>query len=72
VSCRTTQENSLSERLRADYKGAFDEWALQVNRLHAMTNAPSAAFEEAEARVSAAEIAYHSTRDRLTDQLMNV
>jgi hypothetical protein len=61
-----------SERLRADYKGAFDKWASQVSRLQAITGSPSDSFvmKEAEARVAAAEIAYRNTRDRLTDDMV--
>jgi hypothetical protein len=54
-----------------DYQGAFDEWALQVNSLQAITGSPSGGFimKDAEARVAAAEIAYRNTRDRLTDDM---
>jgi hypothetical protein len=68
VSGRTDQENSNTERLRADYKGAFEEWALQVNHLQAMSTSPCGT-KEAEARVAVAEAAYRNTRDRLTEDM---
>ena len=72
VGCRTTEENAHFEHLRADYKGAFAEWASQVSRLQAITGSPSGSFimKEAEASVAAAEIAYRNTRDRLTDDMV--
>jgi hypothetical protein len=72
VRCRTTQENAHLERLRADYKEAFEEWALQVSRLQAITSPPSGRFviKGAEARVAAAEVAYRDSRDRLTDDMV--
>jgi hypothetical protein len=72
VSGRTTEENAHSEHLRADYKGAFAEWASQVSRLQAITGSPSGSFimKEAEASVAAAEIAYRNTQDRLTDDMV--
>jgi hypothetical protein len=71
VSTKTTQENTHFDRLRADYNGAFDEWALQVSRLQAVAaSAPSTfAVKEAEERVAEAEIVYRNTRDRLTDDM---
>jgi hypothetical protein len=67
-----TEEEANSERLRADYQGAFEEWALQVSRLHAITGSPGGSFvqQEAEERVAAAETAYHDTRNRLTDDMV--
>ena len=72
MSSRTTEENAHSEHLRADYKGAFAEWASQVSRLQAITGSPSGSFimKEAEASVAAAEIAYRHMRDRLTDDMV--
>jgi hypothetical protein len=81
VSSANSEGNTHSERLRRDYKGAFDEWALQVNRLQsitgwasegmsgAMSGAISGAMKEAEERTAAAEIAYRDSRDRLTDDM---
>ena len=67
MSSRTTQENTHSERLRKDYKGAFDEWALQVSRLQAISgSAPDGGVQEAEERAAAAEIVYRDSRGRLT------
>jgi hypothetical protein len=74
VSCRTAIKHGYTERLRADYQGAFDEWALQVSSLQAIASSASDGFvmKEAEARVAAAEIAYRDTRDRLIDDLVVV
>jgi hypothetical protein len=59
------------ESLRADYKGAFHEWALQVSRLQDAAGAsPEAcAVQAAEARVSAAQVDYRDSRDRLIDEM---
>jgi hypothetical protein len=72
MGCRTTEENANLERLRADYKGAFDEWALQVSLfLVAITSSPdSRVVREAEERVAVAESAYRETRNRLTDSML--
>ena len=70
MSSRTTEENTHSERLRKDYKGAFDEWALQVSRLQAISgSAPDGGVKEAEERAAAAEIVYRDSRDRMTDDM---
>jgi hypothetical protein len=69
VSSANSEGNTHSERLRKDYKGAFDEWALQVNRLQAIAGSPSQDLKEAEDRTAAAEIAYRNSRDRLTDDM---
>jgi hypothetical protein len=67
VTSGTTEESTHSEKLRKDYQGAFDEWALQVSRLQA---APRGAdVKEAEERAAAAEVAYRDSRDRLTDDM---
>ena len=73
MSSKITEEDTRSERLREDYKGAFEEWAIQVNRLQEISSSPSgpSAIEEAEARVSAAEVAYRDSRDRLTDDMIS-
>jgi len=72
VSSGTTEENTHSERLRKDYKGAFDEWALQIGRLQAIASdggSDGSVVKEAKARAAAAEIAYRDSRDRLTDDM---
>ena len=71
MSSKIAEESTRSERLREDYKGAFEEWAMQVNRLQEISSSPtgSTVIEEAEARVSAAEIVYRDSRDRLTDDM---
>ena len=58
------------DNLRKDYKGAFDDWATEVNRLRAITDTESPDLKAAEERVAAAEIAYRDTRDRLTDDMV--
>jgi hypothetical protein len=69
VSSRTTDQDPNNERLREDYRGAFNEWALQVSRLQQTeATSPDGVIDHAaEGRVAAAEIAYRQTRDRLTD-----
>jgi len=64
--------SSKSDRLRAHYKEAFEDWALQVNRLHtAIESDPGeAVLVSAEKRAAAAEIAYRDSRDRLTEEMM--
>jgi hypothetical protein len=67
VTSGTTEEETHSEKLRKDYKGAFDEWALQVSRLQAASD--GSATKEAQERAAAAEIAYRDSRDRLMDDM---
>ena len=69
VSSRTTDQDPNNERLREEYRGAFNEWALQVSRLQQTEgNSPDRVIDEAaEGRAAAAETAYRQTRDRLTD-----
>jgi hypothetical protein len=73
VSSGISEVNTRSERLRKDYKGAFDEWALQVSRLQAIAGPASEAtsddMKEAEDLAAAAEIAYRDSRDRLMDDM---
>jgi hypothetical protein len=58
------------ESLRADYKEAFGEWVLQVNRLQAVTGSvPSGFVKEAAERAADAENAYRNIRNRLTDNM---
>jgi len=69
VSSRTTDQDPNNERLREEYRGAFNEWALQVSRLQQTEgNRPDRVIDEAaESRAAAAETDYRQTRDRLTD-----
>ena len=71
VSSRTTDQDPNNERLREEYRGAFNEWALQVSRLQQTeVNSPDLVIDEAaEGRAAAAETAYRRTRDRLTDEM---
>jgi hypothetical protein len=75
VSIRVTssieEPNTHSERLRADYRVAFRDWALQVGRLRALTTSADECFvvKEAEGRVEAAEVVYRDSRNRLTDDM---
>jgi len=68
VNPKIAEPNTYTQRLRADYKGAFDEWALEVGRLQAASD--GLCLQEAEARVSAAETAYRNSRDRLMDHMI--
>ena len=72
MSRKTTEDITDAERLRAEYRGAFDEWALQVSRLQAITSSAADSFvgKDAEARVAAAEVAYRDTRDKLTEEMV--
>jgi hypothetical protein len=67
VTFGTTDQDTHSAKLRKDYKGAFDEWALQMTRLQAAADGDDA--KEAAARATAAEIAYRDSRDRLMDDM---
>jgi hypothetical protein len=71
VSSRTADQDGRVERLRADYKGAFDEWALQVSHLRKVKQSvpDSLGEKEAEERAEAAQIAYRDSRDRLAEDL---
>jgi hypothetical protein len=67
VIAESTKDNTHAERLRKDYKGAFDEWALQMSRLQAA--AEGCDLLAAKERAAAGEIAYRDSRDRLTDDM---
>jgi hypothetical protein len=56
------------ERLDAEYREAFDEWAVQVRRLREVI-AEGVSAKEAAARVSEAENGYRATRNRLADNM---
>jgi hypothetical protein len=58
--------------LRAHYKEAFEDWALQVNHLQAAIESEpgEAVLIAAEERAAAAEIVYRDSRDRLTEEMM--
>ncbi len=58
--------------LRAQYNDAFDDWALQVSRLHAMIKSSpgGAALHDAAQLAAAAEVVYRESRDKLTDELI--
>jgi hypothetical protein len=58
------------ERLNADYRGAFDEWVVQVSRLKEVTSPEGSSLaKEAADRVVAAENDYRLMRNRLTDSM---
>src|SRR5437868_2238294 len=67
MSSRTTEDDLRLDHLRGDYKGAFDNWAQEVNRLRTIDEAcpDSPTRKEAEDRVEAAEVEYRQTRDLL-------
>ena len=64
---------SKTDRLRELYNSAFEEWALEVNRLQAeIESAPAGGVElkEAEDRAAAAENAYRESRDLLLEEML--
>jgi hypothetical protein len=72
VTTRPEDENVPLERLREDYKDAFEEWATEVNHLQTVSKcAPDDApvVQEAEGRVEAAHKTYQDSRDRLADDI---
>jgi hypothetical protein len=60
-----------SEHLRADYRVAFRDWALQVDRLRDLPafGVEGSVANEAKRRVKAAEVVYRDSRNRLTDNM---
>jgi len=72
MSPKDLSENTQSERLRAEYKGAFEQWAVQVARLQAVPESDgpcNSVRKQAEQRAAQAETAYRSSRDRLTENM---
>jgi hypothetical protein len=76
MSSEIIDRNEQTERLDADYRGAFDEWVVQVSRLQEVTRlspGDSATHgviaREAADRVAAAENDYRRMRDRLADNM---
>jgi hypothetical protein len=71
VNSTTTDQDPNNERLREEYRGAFNEWALQVSRLQQTegTSPDRVIDDAAEGRAAEAETAYRRTRDRLTDEM---
>lgn len=72
MTTRPEDENVPLERLREDYKDAFEEWATEVNHLQTVSKcAPDDApvVQEAEGRVEAAHKTYQDSRDRLADDI---
>jgi len=65
------ESHTDSERLRADYRGAFKDWALQVSRLRGLipSDVNGLAVKDAEDRVEAAELVYRNSRNRLADDM---
>jgi hypothetical protein len=60
------------DRLKEDYKGAFEEWAAQVNHLQTVSeSAPEGGLvvKEAECKVEAAHRSYQDSRDRLAEEI---
>jgi len=69
VRSQTADHGVDLKQLRADYRGKFQEWALQVGRLQTVSHLGHAlAIKEAEGRVALAEIAYRQTRNRLAEE----
>jgi hypothetical protein len=72
MTCGIMEEKLHLESLRAEYDAAFEEWAFEVRRLHAITDSePSSVVKETEARVAAAELAYRASRDRLLERVLS-
>lgn len=71
MSCQAIGDKLHLERLRAEYNGAFAEWALEVQRLLALEASvrDSFAIETVRERVAEAEEAYRRSRDRLAEEL---
>jgi hypothetical protein len=67
VTAEIMRDNKHSEKLRKDYRGAFDEWALQMSRLQAAVEGSD--VKETQERAAAAEVAYRDSRDRLTEDM---
>ena len=67
VTAEIMRDHTHSEKLRKDYKGAFDEWALQMSRLQAAVEGSD--LKETQERAAAAEVAYRDSRDRLTEDM---
>jgi hypothetical protein len=72
MSCRTDEESASSERLRADYKAAFEDWASQVNHFQAIISSvqPDSLMQQEQSRLEATEMAYRNSRDRLARNLV--
>lgn len=72
MTSQTADYKANLKDLRANYKGAFEEWALQVGHLQTVKQSGSSlAIEEAEERVSTAEAAYLHTRNRLAKRMIS-
>lgn len=72
MTARISDDHIPPERLREDYKDAFEDWATEVNHLQTVSKcAPEDApvVQEAEGRVEAAHKTYQSSRDRLADDM---
>ena len=67
MNSKTGDQETNVERLTAEYKAAFEEWAAQVGRLQALSESEpdSWAVDEVRAKADAAEAAYRETRDEL-------
>jgi hypothetical protein len=61
-------KNTHRADLRAKYREAFDEWALEVRRSQALAASVSDR-KEADERVAVAESLYRTSRDQLTDDI---
>lgn len=69
VRSQTADHDVELRHLRADYRGTFQEWVLQVGRLQTVSQLGHVlAIKEAEGRVALAEIAYRQTRNRLAEE----
>ena len=71
VVAASEQTDMRSRRLWADYRVAFRDWAMEVDRLRGLPAgaAGCSVVKEAEGRVDAAEVLYRDSRNRLTDDM---
>ena len=67
MNSKTEDQEMNVERLTAEYKAAFEEWAAQVGRLQALSESEpdSWVVDEVRAKADAAQAAYRETRDEL-------
>ena len=70
MSSKTADQDAPLESLRADYRRAFEEWALQVGHLQTISQSDpnGLVIEDAKERVAATEMAYRGTRNRLAEK----
>jgi hypothetical protein len=70
VNSKSAKDGQL-EMLRWNYRNAFGEWVLQVNRMEEVraATADDGTVKAAEERVDVAEVAYRVSRNRLAEEM---